>query len=91
MKFELAIAKRLQLLSDDKTNRSAAFTLNIAMVGISLAIVIMVISIAIVFGFKSTIVNKLADFQPHIRITNGQQNISGDNTIDFNKKKAKKQ
>lgn len=84
MKFELAIAKRLQLLSDDKTNRSAAFTLNIAMVGISLAIVIMVISIAIVFGFKSTIVNKLADFQPHIRITNGQQNISGDNTIDFN-------
>ena len=84
MNFELAVAKRLQLLSDDKANRSAAFTLNIAMVGISLAIVIMIISIAIVFGFKSTIVNKLADFQPHIRITNGQQDASGNNVIDFN-------
>lgn len=84
MKFEFSIAKRLQLVSKDSKSKSATFTLNIATFGIALAIVIMVASIAIVSGFKTTIVHKLTDLQPHIKITNGQ-NISESpvKTIDY--------
>ena len=84
MKFEFSIAKRLQLISKDSKSKSATFTLNIATFGIALAIVIMVASIAIVSGFKTTIVHKLTDLQPHIKITNGQ-NISESpiKTIDY--------
>lgn len=72
MKFEFSIAKRLQLVSKDSKSKSATFSLNIATFGIALAIVIMVASIAIVSGFKTTIIYKLTDLQPHIKITNGQ-------------------
>ncbi|MCI6857382.1 MAG: ABC transporter permease [Bacteroidales bacterium] len=68
MKLELALAKRLEIVS---AGSSAAFTLRIASVSIILAIVVMIASIAIVSGFKSEIVGRLTDLQPHLRITAG--------------------
>ena len=68
MKLEIALAKRLEIVS---AGSSAAFTLRIASVSIILAIVVMIASIAIVSGFKSEIVGRLTDLQPHLRITAG--------------------
>lgn len=71
MKFELFIAKRLQLYNNDDSNKSSSVTLNFALIGIILAIVIMIASIAIIAGFKSTIVEKIANIQPHIEVKSG--------------------
>ncbi len=71
MKFELFIAKRLQLYNNDDSNKSSSVTLNFALIGIVLAIVIMIASISIIAGFKSTIIDKIANIQPHIEIKSG--------------------
>ena len=71
MKFELFIAKRLQLYNNDDSNKSSSVTLNFALIGIVLAIVIMIASLSIIAGFKSTIIDKIANIQPHIEIKSG--------------------
>lgn len=76
MKFEFFIAKRLQLYTNDKATKSSAFTLNVAVTSIVIAIVIMIASISIVSGFKHTIVNKISELNAHIRISNGQNGSS---------------
>lgn len=69
MKYEFFIAKRLHLYDSDGTNRSSIFTLNVAMCGIVLAIVIMIAAVSIVLGFKSTIIEKISKLDTHIRVT----------------------
>lgn len=80
MKFELFIAKRLQLYNNDSSTGSAAFSLKIATSGIILAIIIMIASIAIVSGFKSTIINKMSALEPHIKLESGEYRASDGNT-----------
>jgi lipoprotein-releasing system permease protein len=67
MKFEIFIARRLRLSTSD---RSGSPSLNVALVGIVLAIVIMILSIAIVMGFKSEITNKIYALDSHLKVTN---------------------
>lgn len=84
MKFELFIAKRLQLYNNDSSTGSAAFSLKIATSGIILAIIIMIASIAIVSGFKSTIINKMSALEPHIKLESGEYRASDGNTDSIN-------
>ena len=81
MKFEFFIAKRLQLYTNDQATKSSAFTINVAVTSIVIAIVIMIASISIVSGFKHTIVNKISELNAHIRITNGQNSSSAGENI----------
>lgn len=68
MKHELFIASRLKLGNKGGANSRS---LNVALVGIILAIIIMILSVTIVLGFKQEIKTKVTSLDPHIKVTNG--------------------
>ena len=68
MKHELFIASRLKLGNKGGANSRS---LNVAVVGIILAIIIMILSVVIVLGFKKEITSKVTSLDPHIKILNG--------------------
>ena len=72
---ELFIARRLFL---DKENRHhlSRRIINIALFGIALGVMLMLISIAIVTGFKKEISDKVIGFGAHILIINYDSNLS---------------
>ena len=82
MKFEFFFARRLRL--DGSGNKSVTPNLTIAVLGMVLAIVIMILSITIVCGFKKEISNKIYNLDSHIRITNSAVLINNLNysTVD---------
>ena len=66
---ELFIARRLRLNTKEKgVNSSPSHA--IATLGVSLSIFIMILSLAIVGGFKSEIANKIYSLDSHIRVYN---------------------
>ena len=67
MNLELFIARRLQYSQDGKGLSGPA--VRIAVGGIATGLIVMILSIAIVIGFKSEVRNKLAGFDSHIRIS----------------------
>ena len=67
MNFELFIASRLKL---NKSSDAGSPGMNIALIGIMLAIIVMILSIAIVMGFKHEITDKIYQLDPHLRVTN---------------------
>lgn len=69
MKFEFIIAKRLKTDGSDG-NKYGMPSLNIAVLGMSLAIIVMILSIVIVCGFKREISNKIYNLDSHIKIYN---------------------
>lgn len=79
MKYELFIAKRLKLYADGRRNTSAP-SLNVAIIGMVLAIVIMILSITIVCGFKQEISNKIYQLDSHIKIMNSTIPIGSNTT-----------
>lgn len=81
MKFELLIASRLKINSVDGQKKGSP-SLNIAVAGMTLAIIIMILSICIVSGFKREISNKIYSLDPHIRIYNAMP-YSNKPTIDY--------
>ena len=81
MRFELFVASRLKLGSSEK---SGSPSLNVALVGIILAIVIMILSVFIVLGFKNEITMKLNSLDSHIKISNGALGIDDNySVVDF--------
>jgi len=72
---ELFIAKRLFSDKGDKKSISQPIT-RIAIIGISLGLAVMILSAAIVTGFKSEISDKLIGFGSNIQIVNYDTNIS---------------
>ena len=80
MKFEIFFAKRLRLNGKSTDEKSAVSTLNVAIVGMILAIVIMVVSVSVVTGFKETIVDKITHLDSHIKIYNKHYD-SDDNVV----------
>ena len=68
MKYELFIASRLKLGNKGEANSRS---LNVAVVGIILAIIIMILSVVIVLGFKQEITTKVTSLDPHIKVFNG--------------------
>ena len=82
MRFELFIAHRLKL--GGSGSQTVAPNLTIAMVGIVLAIIVMILSITIVCGFKKEISNKIYNLDSHIKVTNSAVLVNGNNYSTVN-------
>ncbi len=72
MNFEYFIAKRIHFQQGKKNVSRPA--VRIAMIGMSLGLAVMIISIAVITGFKKEIRNKTIGFGGHIQITNFDNN-----------------
>lgn len=75
MNTEFFIARRL-IFNKGKENNISGPIVKIAIAGIALGIAVMIMSVAIVQGFKSEIRNKIIGFGSHIQITNFDSNLS---------------
>lgn len=75
MNAPLFIAKRITG-SDNGTAKISTPIVNIAIIGIALGLAIMILSIAIVTGFKNEVRNRVTGFGAHIQITNFDSNKS---------------
>jgi len=82
--LEFFIAKRIHFQQGKKNVSRPA--VRIATIGIALGLAVMIISIAVVIGFKQQIRNKTIGFGGHIQITNFDNN----NTYEMNPIKADK-
>lgn len=81
MKYELFIASRLKL---GNNGNASSHSLNVALVGIILAIVIMILSVVIVKGFKQEITNKVNSLDSHIKVSNGAIGIDNNfSVVDY--------
>jgi len=73
--IDIFIAKRF--FSDKSNSQKVSKPIvSIAVVGVALGIVVMILSVAIVTGFKSEIRNKITGFGSHIKIINYDTNTS---------------
>ena len=79
MSLELFIAKRIYF-SKEGERQATPPVVRIAMVGIALGLAVMILSVAIVIGFKKEIRNKVIGFGSHIQITNLDNNTSYEST-----------
>lgn len=75
MNTEFFIARRLVFDKESKKTISRAIV-RIAVFGISLGLAVMIISMAVVTGFKHEISNKVIGFGSHIQIVNYDSNVS---------------
>lgn len=69
MSLSFFIARRLYCTKDN-SGRIASLGVNIATVGIAVGLAVMIVSVAVVLGFKNEIKNKVAGFGSHIQIHN---------------------
>ncbi|MGE0089081.1 MAG: ABC transporter permease [Bacteroidales bacterium] len=83
MNTELFIAKRIFFDKSTKKGISQPIV-TIAIIGIALGLAVMILSVAIVTGFKSEISNKVIGFGSHIQIVNYDNNVSYE-TVPINK------
>ncbi|MDR2496015.1 MAG: ABC transporter permease [Tannerellaceae bacterium] len=74
MNLEYFIAKRIY--QAEGGGRRMPPAVRIAVAGVALGLAVMVLSVAIILGFKQEIRNKVAGFGSHVRITNFDGNIS---------------
>ena len=84
LNIELFIARRLVIDKESKKTISRAIV-RIAVFGISLGLSVMIISVAVVTGFKQEISNKVIGFGSHIQIVNYDSNASYE-TVPINRK-----
>lgn len=75
MNFELFIARRIYF-SKEVERKVTPPAVRIAMIGIALGLAVMILSVAIVIGFKKEVRNKVIGFGSHIQITNFDSNAS---------------
>jgi lipoprotein-releasing system permease protein len=76
--LELFLAKRIHFSKDkgDNNRRVTPPVIRIAMAGIAIGLAVMIVSVAVVTGFKKEVRNKVIGFGAHIRLTNFDNNIS---------------
>lgn len=72
MNHEVFIARRMTLNNE---RQKGSPSLTVALVGIVLAVVVMILSVAIVMGFKGEITGKVMHLDAHLRITNAALGI----------------
>ena len=77
-KSELYIAKRLYF-SQEGEERHSRPAIRVALAGIIVGVMVMIVTICIVVGFKHTVTEKVAGFGAHIQIVNFDNN----NTYDL--------
>lgn len=73
MNHELYIARRMRLDNDGRQKGSPSLT--VALIAVVLAVVVMILSIAIVMGFKGEISGKILHLDAHLRVTNAALGI----------------
>ena len=77
MSVPFFIARRLYG-SKDRSERIASLGVNIATVGIAVGLAVMIVSVAVVLGFKGEIKNKVTGFGSNIQILNSDAMQSSD-------------
>jgi lipoprotein-releasing system permease protein len=77
--LELFIAKRIHF-SKENDQQVTHPAVRIAMIGIALGLAVMILSIAIIIGFKKEVRNKVIGFGSHIQLTNFDSNTSYEST-----------
>lgn len=75
MNTELFIAKRI-FSSGKNTHKLSQRIIKLALFGITLGLIVMILSVAIVTGFKKEITNKVIGFSSHLQIVNFDTNKS---------------
>lgn len=75
MNTELFIAKRI-FSSGEKSHKLSQKIINLALFGMALGLIVMILSVAIVTGFKKEITNKVVGFGSHLQIVNFDTNQS---------------
>jgi len=75
MNLELFIAKKIHF-SKDAGRQVTPPAVRIAMIGIALGLAVMILSVAIIIGFKKEVSNKVIGFGSHIQISNFDNNSS---------------
>ena len=75
MNLELFIARKIHF-SKEGGRQVTPPAVRIAMIGIALGLAVMILSVAIVIGFKKEVRNKVIGFGSHIQITNLDNNSS---------------
>lgn len=78
MNTELFIAKRLYKGEKKNEKRVSSPAVSIAVIGIALGLMVMILSVSIVIGFKKEIRSKVIGFGSHIQITSFEDNSSYD-------------
>lgn len=73
--FELFIAKRIYLSNEGRKQVSKP-AVRIAMLGIAIGLAVMIVSVAVVLGFKREVREKVIGFGSHIQISNFDSNQS---------------
>lgn len=68
MSFAYFIAKRIHFSKGDDSQRVSPPAIRIAVAGIAIGVIVMIISVAIVVGFKQEIRQKVIDFGGHLQI-----------------------
>ena len=84
MRYELFIAQRMKL---GESSKRGSLSLNIALAGIVLAVVVMIVSITVMTGFRDVITSKIYSLDPHIKIANAVLGID-DNYATINGQEA---
>ncbi|MDR0575202.1 MAG: ABC transporter permease [Tannerella sp.] len=77
MNFEFFLAKRIHFSKEKGDNKRATPpVVRIAIAGIAIGLAVMIVSVAIVVGFKKEVRNKVIGFGAHIQLANFDNNIS---------------
>jgi len=74
--FELFIARKVHFSQSSGERRALPPAVRIAIIGIALGLATMILSVAIITGFKKEVRNKVIGFGAHIQITNFDSNTS---------------
>lgn len=75
MNLELFIAKKIHFKQDGE-KKVISPAVRVAIAGIALGLAVMILSVAIIVGFKKEVRNKVIGFGSHIQITNFDSNSS---------------
>ncbi len=75
MNLELFIAKKIHF-GEEAGRKATPPAIRIATIGIALGLAVMILSVAIVIGFKKEVRNKVIGFGSHIQVTNFDNNSS---------------
>ncbi len=73
MNHEIYIARRMAL---NGQRQKGSPSLTVALVGIILAVVVMILSVAVVMGFKGEIASKILHLDAHLRVSNAALGIN---------------
>ena len=74
MNFELFIAKRIYADKSEDGERFSRPAIRIAMLGVAIGVAVMLVSLAVVLGFKHEVSSKVIGFGSHIQVLSQTQN-----------------